>query len=309
MVMTNSTHLATDNLRPVGSTSMRTFFFLLLGGLMLTGLAGCSSSSGDSSAFATLIKGTAADTKREAPADELYREADKLLAAGYYEKAAKGFEEVDRQHPYSPYARRAIVMAAYAHYKNKAYDEAITAARRYVTLHPGTKEAALAQHIIASALFDQINDSLRDQSKTREALKELKILLRRYPNSRYAEKARNRIRLARDVLAAAEMNVGRYYLKNHNYLAAINRFKVVVRDYQTTAHVEEALMRLTEAYMALGIKSEAQTAAAILGHNFPDSKWYKDAYVLLKSDGLAPREDTGSWLSRTWRKVKNIKLF
>ncbi|MGD9869327.1 MAG: outer membrane protein assembly factor BamD, partial [Hyphomicrobiales bacterium] len=184
------------------------------------------------------------------------------------------------------------------------YAEANSAAQRYTTLHPGTKEAALAQHIMAMSQYDQIYDPARDQTKTKEALNALQTLVRRYPDSPYADEARNRIKIATDVLAASEMRVGRYYLEQRNFLAAINRFKTVISEYQTTRHVEEALMRITEAYMALGIRNEAQTAAAVLGHNFPDSPWYKNAYALLKSDGLEPYEDRGSWISRTWRSVR-----
>ncbi len=242
------------------------------------------------------------------PPGKMYAEADGLLARGKYERAAKRFEDLDRDHPYAPEARRAIVMAAYAYYKAGKTPEAIAAAQRYTTMHPGTKEAALAHHIIASSYFDEMKGPNRDQSTTRKALAELEVLRTRYPDSPYAKEAENRIRIALDTLAGAEMEVGRYYLKQNNYVAAINRFKTVITDYQTTAHVEEALMRLTEAYMALGIKPEAQTAAAVLGHNFPNSKWYKDAYTLLASDGLAPREDTGSWLSQTWKSLPKLSL-
>lgn len=242
------------------------------------------------------------------PPGKMYAEADGLLSRGKYERAAKRFEDLDRDHPYAPEARRAIVMAAYAYYKAGKTPEAIASAQRYTTMHPGTKEAALAHHIIASSYFDEMKGPNRDQSTTRKALAELEVLRTRYPDSPYSKDAENRIRIARDTLAASEMEVGRYYLKQKNYIAAINRFKTVVADYQTTAHVEEALMRLTEAYMALGIKPEAQTAAAVLGHNFPNSKWYKDAYALLASDGLAPREDTGSWLSQTWKSLPKLSL-
>ncbi len=242
------------------------------------------------------------------PPGKMYAEADGLLARGKYERAAKRFEDLDRDHPYAPEARRAIVMAAYAYYKAGKTPEAIAAAQRYTTMHPGTKEAALAHHIIASSYFDEMKGPNRDQSTTRKALAELEVLRTRYPDSPYAKEAENRIRIALDTLAGAEMEVGRYYLKQNNYVAAINRFKTVITDYQTTAHVEEALMRLTEAYMALGIKPEAQTAAAVLGHNFPNSKWYKDAYTLLASDCLAPREDTGSWLSQTWKSLPKLSL-
>jgi len=236
--------------------------------------------------------------------EQLYSEADALLGAGKYSDAAKMFEIVDRDHPYSPLARRAIVMSAYAYYKAGMHPEAVTAAKRYTTLHPGTKEAALAQHVIASSNFDRITDPSRDQARTKEALKQLQILVRRYPNSPYTPKARNRIKIATDMLAAAEMKVARYYLEQHNYLAAINRYRIVITEYQTTRQVEEALMRVAEAYMALGIKGEAQTAAAVLGHNFPDSKWYQYAYKLLSTDGLEPHENRTSWISRAYQKVK-----
>ena len=244
------------------------------------------------------------------PPGKMYATADSFLNRGSFEKAAKRFEDLDRDHPYAPEARRAMVMAAYAYYRAGKYPEAIATARRYTTLHPGTKEAPFAHHIIASCYFEEINGPQNDQASTLKALTELRTLKSRYPDSKYAQKADNRIRIALDALAAREMNVGRYYLKRRNYLASINRFKKVVSDYSNTAQVEEALMRLTESYMALGITAEAQTAAAVLGHNFPQSKWYKDAYVLLQSGGLKPREDTGSWVSRTWKKMKipTVKL-
>lgn len=242
------------------------------------------------------------------PPGEMYAQADAMLARGSYEAAAVRFEELDRDHPYAPEARRAIVMAGYAYYKAGKLPEAIAAAKRYTTMHPGTKEAALAHHIIASSHFDEMKGPNRDQSSTRRALKELRVLKARYPDSPYAKSASNRIRVAEDTLAASEMEVGRYYLKRKNYVASINRFKTVVKEYQTTAHVEEALMRLTESYMALGITKEAQTAAALLGHNFPDSPWYKDAYALLATDGLEPREDGGSWISKAWKMVPKFSL-
>ncbi len=244
------------------------------------------------------------------PPGKMYASADTFLGQGKFERAAKRFEELDRDHPYSPEARRAMVMAAYSYFRAGKFPEAIATARRYTTLHPGTKDAAFAHHIIASCYFEDMNGPKNDQTNTRKALQELQILKSRYPTSKYAQNADNRIRIAKDTLAAKEMEVGRYYLKRRKYMASINRFRVVVSDYQETKHVEEALMRMTEGYMALGIKNEAQNAAAILGHNFPNSRWYKDAYTLLQSDGLAPREDTGSWLSQAWKnfKLPTIKL-
>ncbi|NOT70640.1 MAG: outer membrane protein assembly factor BamD [Hyphomicrobium sp.] len=242
------------------------------------------------------------------PPAKMFADGDSLMSRGKFEDAATKFEQLDREHPYSPEARRSIVMAAYAYYRGGKTPEAIASAERYVALHPGTKEAPLAHHIIASSYFDDIKGSNRDQTPTRKALDQLKILKTRYPDSEYAVNADNRIRLAEDNLAASEMEVGRYYLKRKNYVASINRFKTVVSDYQTTAHVEEALARLTECYMALGITKEAQNAAAVLGHNYPDSKWYKDSYALLQSGGLAPRDDGDSWLSKAWKSVPKIGL-
>jgi outer membrane protein assembly factor BamD len=256
-------------------------------------LSGCASFSG---LFANEEKKV-----EEKPADVLYSEGDTAINKGDYSKAADRFEEVDRQHPYSNEARESMIMAAFAYQKAGKLPEAVAAARRYLTLHPGGKEAPLAQYIIATAYYDRINDPTRDQADTKKAVVELETLVNRYPDSRYVPEARKRLRLARDVLAAAEMNVGRWYQKKGQYLAAINRFRVVISDYQTTAHVEEALARLTECYYALGVVSEAQTAAAVLGHNFPESNWYKDSYALLSSNGLQPREDSGSWISQAWK--------
>jgi outer membrane protein assembly factor BamD len=242
------------------------------------------------------------------PPEKMFADADALMSSGKFEDAAKKFEDIDRDHPYAPEARRAMVMGAFANYKAGKIPEAIAGAERYSTLHSGTKEAALAQHIIASSYYDDIKGPNRDQGTTKKALVALKTLKTRYPDSPYAKDADNRIRVCEDNLAAAEMEVGRYYLKKREYTGAINRFKTVVTDYQTTAHVEEALMRLTETYMALGIKPEAQNVAAVLGHNFPESKWYKDAYQLLASDGLAPREQEGNWLQKAWKNMPKLGL-
>jgi outer membrane protein assembly factor BamD len=242
------------------------------------------------------------------PPEKMYADADALMTKGKFDEAAAKFEDLDRSHPYSPEARRAIVLAAYAYYKSGKMPEAIASAERYTVMHPGTKDAPFAHHIIASAYFDDTKTANRDQTATRKALEQYKILKTRYPDSKYAQDADNRIRISEDLLAASEMEVGRFYLNKKNYVAAINRFKVVVSDYQTTAHVEEALLRLTECYMALGVHNEAQTAVAILGHNFPESRWYKDAYALLKSDGLAPSQDSESWISKAWKSVPKLSL-
>jgi len=238
------------------------------------------------------------------PPEKLYNEGIFLLDQRQdYKAAAKKFEEVERQHPYSDWARKALVMTAYASYSARDYDEAVSAARRYVTLHPGSPDAAYAQFLIGSSYFDQIPDVTRDQSRTEKAIAALEEVSRKFPESEYSTNAKRKIDIARDQLAGKEMTVGRYYMDKKDFTGAINRFKIVVTQYQTTRHVEEALLRLIEAYMALGVASEAQTAAAVLGHNFPDSRWYADAYKLVKSGGLEPAENKGSWISRAFKKM------
>src|SRR5579864_2630730 len=244
------------------------------------------------------------DTFVEEPAEKLYNEGlfltnEKRDAKG----GAKKFEEVDRQHPYSDLARKSLLMSAYAYYQATDYDSCIGAATRYVTLHPGSPDAAYAQYLIAASHYDQIPDITRDQARTEKAIAALEEVIRKYPTSEYAVSAKAKLEAARDQLAGREMNVGRYYMEKRDYTAAINRFKTVVTQYQTTRNVEEALARLTEAYMAIGIVSEAQTAAAVLGHNFPDSPWYKDAYNLVRSGGLEPSENQGSYISKAFKKV------
>jgi outer membrane protein assembly factor BamD len=261
--------------------------------LALSALGGCSS-------IGEFFSKGKNDVVPEVPADRLYNEGLYLLNQKKDQKAAaKRFEEVDRQHPYSEWARKSLLMSAYAHYDAREYDEAVTSAKRFLTLHPSSNDAAYAQYIIGSSYYDQIPDISRDQAGTRKAVAALEEVIRKYPDTEYAASARKKLEIASDNLAGKEMTIGRYYLEKRDYTGAINRFKIVVTQYQRTRHVEEALMRLTEAYMAL----EAQTAAAVLGHNFPDSAWYKDAYTLVKSGGLEPREAQGSWISKAFKKV------
>ena len=248
--------------------------------------------------------GAKEDIVPDDPADKLYNEGLYFLNNKRdYKQAAKKFEEVDRQHPYSEWARKSLLMSAYAHYEGTQYEDSITAAKRYVTLHPGSPDAAYAQFLIGSSYFDQIPDVSRDQQRTQRAMEALDEVVRKYPNTEYAIAAKKKVEVARDQLAGKEMDTARFAQKRGQYIAAINRFKIVITQYQTTRHVEEALMRLTETYMALGIVNEAQTAAAVLGHNFPGSQWYKDSYTLLRSGGLEPREDAGSWISRAFKGV------
>lgn len=244
------------------------------------------------------------ETFSEEPADKLYNEGLYLMNQSKDAKAAsKKFEEVDRQHPYSDWARKSLLMSAYAHYEAGDYDSCIGAATRYVTLHPGSPDAAYAQYLIAASHYDQIPDISRDQGRTEKAMAALEEVIRKYPTSEYAMSAKKKLEGARDQLAGKEMDIGRYYMKKRDYTGAINRFKLVVTQYQTTRHVEEALARLTEAYLAIGIVGEAQTAAAVLGHNFPDSRWYKDSYKLVKSGGLEPSENKQSYISKAFKKL------
>lgn len=254
-------------------------------------LAGCASSDAAKKAL------------NPDPPGKMYADADAMLTSRRFDDAAEKFEALDRDHPYAPEARRAMVMAAFAYYKAGKHPEAIAAGRRYTNMHPGTKDAALAHHVIASAYFDDIKDPTHDQTAARRALAELKVLVTRFPDSPYARQAENRIRICEDSIAASEMVVGRYYLTRNNFIAAINRFKTVVAEYQTTQHVEEALFRLAEANMALGIRPEAQAAVAVLGHNYPQSRWYQDGYALLQRDGLKPEANSGSWIAQQWRKL------
>lgn len=221
------------------------------------------------------------DVYVERPVDVLYNEAMNNLEDGDYKKSAKLFDEVERQHPYSPWATKAQLMAAFAHYKADQYDEAIAAADRYIELHPANPDVAYAYYLKGLSYYERISDIERDQAMTVDARKVFEELVSRYPDSEYARDAKIKIELCSDHLAGKEMTVGRFYLRRSYYLAAINRFKTVISQYQTTTHVPEALLRLTEAYTALGLNEEAQKTAAVLGYNFPGSEWYADAYKLL----------------------------
>ncbi|HXX04471.1 MAG TPA: outer membrane protein assembly factor BamD [Xanthobacteraceae bacterium] len=242
------------------------------------------------------------DLVPEEAADKVYNEGLYLLNNKQeYADAAKKFDQVDRQNPYSDWARKALLMSAYAYYQAQKYDDCINAAKRFVTLHPGSPDAAYAQYLIGVSYYDQILDVNHDQARADKAINALEEVVRKYPDTEYALNAKKKIDLARDQLAGKEMEIGRFYLKRRDFTGAINRFKVVVTQYQTTREVEEALERLTEAYISLGIIDEAQTAAAVLGHNFPDSPWYKDAYRLVKSAGGEPNENKESWMSRAFK--------
>jgi outer membrane protein assembly factor BamD len=213
--------------------------------------------------------------------DTLYTAAQETLAKRQYKLAAAQFDEVERQHPYSVWARRAQLMSAYSYYVSQNYSEAILSAQRFLSLHPGSREAAYAYYVIAVSYYEQITSVDRDQKITAKALDALNELVRRYPNTDYAADARLKIDLTRDHLAGKEMEVGRYYQANKQFLGAVIRFRTVVDSYNTTSHTPEALERLVECYLALGLPEEAKKSAAVLGFNYPASKWYERSYKLV----------------------------
>lgn len=238
----------------------------------------------------------------EQAVEDLYNLAMDSLSIEDYKRAVRQFDEVERQHPYSVWATRSQLMSAYASYMLNKYDEAIISAERFAQLHPGSRDVAYAYYLIAICHYEQIADVARDQKITEQALNALEEVVRRFPQSEYARDARVKMELTRDHLAGKEMNIGRFHLDRKLYVGAINRFRAVIENYQTTSHVPEALHRLTESYLALGITREAQTAAAVLGYNYPGSDWYVDSYALLTGQNLAPKQDEGSWISRAFKK-------
>lgn len=251
--------------------------------LLLLGLTACSS---DEKPYV------------ERPVEDLYNIAMDAVAAQEWEAAANGFDEVERQHPYSVWANKAQLMAAYSYYQNNKYSEAISAAERFIQLHPGSRETPYAYYLVAISYYEQITDVGRDQKITQQALGALEEVVRRYPSSEYARDARLKIDLTRDHLAGKEMVIGRYYLRQNQQIAAINRFKIVIEKYQTTSHVPEALHRLAEAYMSLGIIDEAQNVAAVLGYNYPGSEWYVDTYTLVTGQEVPTANAAGE--KKSW---------
>jgi outer membrane protein assembly factor BamD len=235
----------------------------------------------------------------EKPVEELYNGAQKALANKEYTEATRLFEEVERQHPYSQWATKAQLMAAYSAYEGDNYDDAVLALDRFIELHPGSEDIDYAYYLKALAYYEQISDVRRDQALTKDSLEAFNTLVQRFPDSKYARDAKMKMDLTNDHLAGKEMEIGRYYLNRGEVNAAINRFRAVIKEYQTTTHTPEALHRLVECYLSLGLYTEAERVAAVLGHNYPGSKWYEDTYKIIDP---ARRKDVFEGRS-TWDKT------
>ncbi len=252
--------------------------------------------------MAAVLTGCSGDDAKEVPpdlpAEDLYAQGQNFLAEGNFKEAAKSFEEVERQHPYSQWATRGQIMAAYSYYEANQYEELVAASERFIDLHPGHKDVAYAYYLMGMCYYEQISDVGRDQEMTQRSQESFDELIRRFPESAYSQDAQLKVDLIRDHLAGKEMEIGRYYQRREFWLASINRFQAVVENYQTTTHVPEALHRLTESYLALGMTDEAQASAAVLGYNYPGNEWYQRAYALLQGQQLEPKSDGSSWLSR-----------
>lgn len=239
------------------------------------------------------------ETQIEDDVDVLYNRAAEALDKGEYAQATKYFEEVERQHPYSKWATQAQLMAAYAYYEGQRYDDALIALDRFIQLHPGNKDVDYAHYLRALCFYEQISDVRRDQFLTEESTKAFDTLIRRFPESKYTRDAKLKRDLTLDHLAGKEMEIGRYYLVRGHVNASINRFQTVVRDYQTTTHTPEALHRLVEANLTLGLTAEATKVAAVLGHNYPGSSWYEQSFKLLDPDARQSILDGRGFLDRT----------
>ena len=281
-------------------TRMRAVLRLVGIGLLTATLAACSGGSGG------LFGGPAADRDESLEAftpEQIFQRGEFELNRGRTDDAAYYFSEVERLYPYSSWSRRALIMQAFAYHQGRDYPNSRSAAQRYIDFYPATDDAAYAQYLLALSYYDQIDEVGRDQGLTFQALQALREVIERHPDSEYADSAILKFDLAFDHLAGKEMEIGRYYLRRDHFSAAINRFRVVVEDFQTTSHTPEALHRLVEAYLSLGLTDEAQTAAAILGYNYQSSEWYQDSFRLLTGRGLEPGVRGNNWLSRIYRQM------
>ncbi|MBT4889809.1 MAG: outer membrane protein assembly factor BamD [Rhodospirillales bacterium] len=260
--------------------------------------------------IATIMLGACSGDDKEAyleePVDVLYNEAQNLMADGKYMGAARKFDEVERQHPYSKWATKAQLMSAYAYYEANEYDDSVIALDRFIQLHPSNKDVAYAYYLKALCYYEQISTVERDQEMTENATKTLNELITRFPNSKYSRDARLKLDLTFDHLAGKEMAIGRYYQGQSQHIAAINRFKTVIERYQTTTHVPEALLRMTESYLAVGLPEEAQKSASVLGHNFPGSEWYIDAYQLVEGKIIREEDIDDPWYKDWYENFSKI---
>ncbi len=239
----------------------------------------------------------------DTPASKTYDQGLEKLANGSPQEAAKKFTDLGKQYPESEWARKGLLMTIYANYQAANYTDTETGAERFLKDFPNSPDAPYVAYLQANAYYEQIPDISRDQDSATKALTAFQDIVKKYPKSEYVEDSKFKITVCEDQLAGKEMSIGRFYLNRHNYTAAINRFRNVLQYFQTTRHAPEALYRLVEAYLGLGITDEAQTAAAVLGHNFPDSQWYKDAYSLLQGKGLSPQENSESWMAKIYHTV------
>jgi outer membrane protein assembly factor BamD len=237
------------------------------------------------------------------PPETLYNQGLANIKAGKLAEASRKFDAIDRQSPFTEWSRKALVMSTFTKYRLGNNDDAIATGNRYLKQYPRSDDSAYVQYLVGLSYSKQIADVTQDQKASARTIEAMTKVVNDYPNSEYVEDAQAKIRFARDQLAGKEMQIGRYYLERKEYLAAIQRFRTVVEQYSNTNQVEEALSRLTETYYAMGLVEEAQTAAAVLGRNYPDSQWYADSYKLLQSGGVEPRENKRSWISRAATKL------
>lgn len=271
----------------------RSVFKIVASGAIVVSLAAC---------------GGGGDVTSDVPLEQLgpqdiYKRAELQLEQGDPESAVKLFNEIERLYPYSEFAKRALIMSAFAYHSDRDYENSRGAAQRYIDFYPADEDAAYAQYLLAISYYDQIDQVGRDQGLTFQALQALRTVIERYPDTEYAKSSILKFDLAFDHLAGKEMEIGRYYLKRGHYTSAINRFRVVVEEFQTTSHTPEALLRLVEAYLSLGLTDEAQTAGAVLGHNFQSTEFYEDAFKLLKGRGLDAAPVGTGWLVDIYRQV------
>ena len=259
-----------------------------------------------SNPFSSIFGGEKYETKiiPDVPADTIYDQGLARLQSKDYEGAGKKFDDLGKQYPMSKnWMEKSLVMQTFSQYQGGKYDEAVGSANRFIGLYPNSPDAPYIYYLAGMSYYNQIPEVTRDQERSEKAVAVFTQLVQKFPKSEYVADAKYKIQVAKDQLAGREMTVGRWYLEKKNYTAAVNRFREVLSKYQSTRHTEEALYRLVEAYLRLGITNEAQTAAAVLGHNYPGSQWYQDAFALLKTGGFEPQEDNGSWISKTVRKI------